>query len=184
MAVIAERGTSKTAVASVGEHLGTNRAGAEERLKLLESAHLVWRLYNADGSSRTAAHVDAAHPKLYVMDPLVLAAAGLDPSDHLPFLFEAMVGVHLGRALASQRVPFYENLLFDDPDSDGETDFLPRDDDAPAVEVKSGGGRDGVAALAGRHGRGIVATGNGFDVTGEVWRVPAAYLSYMLELQS
>ncbi len=185
LATVLEGTCSPTALARLGEVVGGSREGADAILKRLEAAHLMWRLYNAEGSRRGPGRIDAAHPKLYLMDPLLMIAAVDRPPAWRDKMFETVVGMHLGRALSPQAVPFFEPLRFDLVGQDGEVDFLPADPSIPAMEVKSGAPGDAHVLLCARHGSGIVVTDSHFELREDgIWYVPAAYLVAMLALRS
>jgi predicted AAA+ superfamily ATPase len=180
---ILDGGGSPVRIADFGRIVGGNRANAESLLKGLERAHVTWRIYNAKDSQRSD-YADAAHPKLYLTDPMLVRASGLDPADYRAELFEAMVGVHLGRAVCEQGTPFWEGLRFNLVDADHEVDFLAVRPDVPAIEAKSGGTGNGPAQLLALQGGGIVATATDFELGDRVWSVPAAYLAAVLKLSS
>lgn len=190
---ISSRATSPLNIANVAEELGSSRGVVERRLNRLVASHAALWCPRREGDRVVA----GAQSKLYLTDPLLASLpsrlrAGL-PTPDMTRLTEMAIGVALARAiddLEAGRWVSGDTISYARTARQGEIDLGP-------VTVPSAGGpltttpieskwvdhgwKSEAKTIAGKYGRGILATKSVLDVSGDVWAVPAPLVALMLQ---
>jgi uncharacterized protein len=194
ISVLHRRSGSPLDVKSTADVLHTSRDRLRTRLeRLVGTFGAIW-CHQADGDGNRR---QGSQSKLYFSDPLIARLPSLTDSSAAPpdltRSTEAALGVGLARAvdaLHPMRYVEQRAVAYLRTGSGSEIDFaaLPvavgaqRTTSCP-VESKwvSDGWRAEARTIAGKYGRGIVATKDITDLTGAVWAVPAPILALLLQ---
>lgn len=175
-------------VAGISKSLNIGaRNTVDSRIDRLCASFYAWR---AAATRNGVAVSHAARSKLYFIDPLIARLPSLRDrsigAPDLTFLSEQQLGVSLLRAIArSDELAVLDEaavLVQRNPKSGSEIDFtgplLPTPIESKYVSQKW---RKKRRALEEHYGRGIVATRDALDCSGEIWAVPAGLLAWMID---
>ncbi|MDR2565040.1 MAG: AAA family ATPase [Bifidobacteriaceae bacterium] len=192
---LADRMTSPLNMTNLAEELNYgSRNSLERRLARMVRSYAALRCHQRADSGRI---VNGSQHKVYLTDPILawlpsMVSAGL-PAPDFTKLTEAALGVSLARRIDSLdqgRWSDDDTIGFARTASGGEIDLAPARvpagvDMAWSVPIESkwvGAGWKGESRpLAGKYGRGLVATKSVLDTTNSVWAVPAPLVALLLE---
>ncbi len=191
--VLHQRMTSPLDVTETAGALHTTRDKLRIRLERLTGTFAAFWCHQSDSAGHRVSH---SQSKLYLIDPLLARVPNLldetvSPPD-LTRSTEAMLGLALARsvtALHPERFLEQRAVTYTRTGSGGEVDFAPafvsvggsRLSTCP-IESKwsPGGWKSGARTTRGKYGRGVVATKNTTDITGDVWALPAPVVALLL----
>lgn len=194
LSAISERAASPLNITHIGEELGyKSRDIAERRLQRLVASHAALWVPRRDGDRVVA----GAQSKLYLTDPLLASLpsrlrSGM-PTPDLTRLTEMAIGVAMARAiddLEEGRWVSGDTVGFARTLTDREVDLAPVTIPSAAgpvittpIESKwvDRGWKSEAKTVAGKYGRGILATKSVLDVSGDVWAVPAPLVALLLQ---
>ena len=193
LAAIEQRTASPFEVTSTAEALGTTRRRLDVRIeRLVVSFGALWcRQGNGEG-----APIEGGRPKLYLGDPLLAQLPHLRDPSFSPADFtrstEAVLATELARAidrLHPDRFVEGRAVQYTRTGSGKEVDFAPvslrisgQQTTSVPIEGKwvSHNWRSESLVMRGRFNRGVLATKDIIDATGDVWAIPAPIVALLL----
>lgn len=177
--------TSPLNATKVAEDIGLGSGrDVNQRIEGLVGSFLAWRCHRISSGTIAA----KGWRKIYLLDPVVSSLGHRrDPEQYVPDateLSEQQLGFNLLRSLEKADPGAFlaeTGVMYEAGKDQKEIDFFSPSLGLP-IESKytDRGWKQAALAIRARHGRGIVATRSTLDVTGDVWAVPTAILSWLV----